>query len=91
MGKERPILPNVAFTAKTVIERNRLLLAFKLFPWSLLWLNPVYFGARLLAGVAASRRGADGVRCEDKWRLGRHAGGIWPEACLLLGACEPGE
>ena len=40
-----------------LIERNRLLLAIKLFPWSLLWLNPVYFAARLAAGMAAARRG----------------------------------
>jgi GT2 family glycosyltransferase len=41
-----------------LIERNRLLLAFKLFPWSLLWLNPFYFAARVAAGVAAARSGA---------------------------------
>jgi GT2 family glycosyltransferase len=41
-----------------LIERNRLLLALKLFPWSLLWLNPFYFGARLVAGFAAAWRGA---------------------------------
>ncbi|MGB7721730.1 MAG: glycosyltransferase family 2 protein, partial [Bryobacteraceae bacterium] len=40
-----------------LIERNRLLLAIKLFPWSLLWLNPVYFAARVAAGFAAARRG----------------------------------
>jgi GT2 family glycosyltransferase len=40
-----------------LIERNRLLLAFKLFPWSLLWLNPLYFAMRLAAGIAASSRG----------------------------------
>jgi len=41
-----------------LIERNRLLLALKLFPWSLLWLNPFYFAARLGAGLAAARHGA---------------------------------
>ena len=41
-----------------LIERNRVLLALKLFPLSLLWANPFYFAARLLAGFAASRRGA---------------------------------
>jgi GT2 family glycosyltransferase len=42
-----------------LIERNRVLLAVKLFPWSLLWLNGVYYFARLGAGVAAaaSRQG----------------------------------
>jgi len=40
-----------------LIERNRLLLAWKLFPWSLLWLNPCYFAARLAAGLGAAWRG----------------------------------
>jgi GT2 family glycosyltransferase len=40
-----------------LIERNRLLLACKLFPWSLLWLNPFYFAVRLLAGLGAAWRG----------------------------------
>ena len=40
-----------------LIERNRVLLAVKLFPWSLLWLNPFYFAARLAAGLLAARRG----------------------------------
>ena len=41
-----------------LIERNRLLLAFKLFPWSLLVWNPLYFAARVVASLAAARRGA---------------------------------
>jgi GT2 family glycosyltransferase len=41
-----------------LIERNRVLLAAKLFPWSLLWLNPFYFALRLAAGVFAASRGA---------------------------------
>ena len=40
-----------------LIERNRLLLAVKLFPWSLLWLNPFYFALRLVAGAVAARSG----------------------------------
>jgi len=40
-----------------LIERNRVLLAAKLFPWSLLWLNPIYFAARLAAGAAMAGRG----------------------------------
>ena len=40
-----------------LIERNRLLLAFKLFPWSLLLLNPFYFAARVAAGFGAALRG----------------------------------
>jgi GT2 family glycosyltransferase len=42
----------------TLIERNRVLLALKLFPWSLLWLNPFYSAARWAAGAWASLRGA---------------------------------
>jgi hypothetical protein len=38
-----------------LIERNRVLLAAKLFPWSLLWLNPAWYLARLAAGLRASR------------------------------------
>ena len=41
-----------------LIERNRLLLAVKLFPVSLLWLNPLFFCARLVAGALAAGRGA---------------------------------
>ena len=42
-----------------LIERNRVLLAVKLFPVSLLLLNPLYFAARLAAGIfaAAGERG----------------------------------
>ncbi len=41
-----------------LIERNRVLLALKLFPWSLLWLNPLFFAVRVGAGIAMARRGA---------------------------------
>ena len=41
-----------------LIERNRVLLACKLFPWSLLLLNPLFFAVRLAAGMLAARRGA---------------------------------
>jgi GT2 family glycosyltransferase len=40
-----------------LIERNRVLLALKLFPWSLLLLNPFFFAARLIAGWTAAQRG----------------------------------
>jgi GT2 family glycosyltransferase len=40
-----------------LIERNRVLLALKLFPWSLLWRNAAYYLLRVVAGmVAAARR-----------------------------------
>jgi hypothetical protein len=41
----------------SLIERNRVLLALKLFPWSLLGLNPLYFAVRLAAGAAKAGRG----------------------------------
>lgn len=40
-----------------LIERNRILLAAKLFPWRLLLLNPFYYLLRLSAGAAAAVRG----------------------------------
>jgi GT2 family glycosyltransferase len=40
-----------------LIERNRVLLAVKLFPWSLLVLNPFYYAARLIAGAVLARGG----------------------------------
>jgi len=41
----------------TLIERNRVLLAVKLFPGSLLWLNGVMYLGRLLGGLWAALRG----------------------------------
>ena len=49
-----------------LIERNRVLLAAKLFPWSLLWLNGVYYLMRLAAGLWAAIRG--------KGEVGRYPG-----------------
>ncbi len=66
-----------------LIERNRVLLAVKLFPWSLLWLNGVYAAARIAAGVWAAARG--------KGEAGRIAGvGAKLEAAwaLLRAECE---
>jgi hypothetical protein len=40
-----------------LIERNRVLLAAKLFPWSLLWLNPLYYLVRILSGMWEAVRG----------------------------------
>lgn len=58
-----------------LIERNRLLLAIKLFPASLLWLNPLYFAWRLAAGLlAVHRRAGDTVHFpgwRGKWRMAR--------------------
>ena len=49
-----------------LIERNRVLLVAKLFPWSLIWLNAPYFLARLAAGLWAAVRG--------KGEVGRYPG-----------------
>jgi GT2 family glycosyltransferase len=40
-----------------LIERNRVLLAAKLFPWTLLWLNGFYYAMRLGAGAWAALLG----------------------------------
>lgn len=40
-----------------LIERNRILLAVKLFPWSLLVLNPLFFSVRMAAGLFAAGAG----------------------------------
>jgi GT2 family glycosyltransferase len=40
-----------------LIERNRVLLAAKLFPWRLLLLNPFYFALRLAGGLLAAAGG----------------------------------
>jgi GT2 family glycosyltransferase len=56
-----------------LIERNRVLLAVKLFPWSLLWLNSVYYAMRLAAGAGAAVRGEGETALfpgwAGKWRL----------------------
>ena len=45
-----------------LIERNRVLLAVKLFPWSLLWLNGVFTLARIWSGMWAAATGQGEVR-----------------------------
>jgi GT2 family glycosyltransferase len=56
-----------------LIERNRVLLAAKLFPGSLLWLNGAYYLARIGAGLWAAARGKGEVGrfqgIEGKWRV----------------------
>ena len=46
----------------TLIERNRVLLAVKLFPWSLLWANGAFLLARIGAGMWAAIRGRGEIR-----------------------------
>jgi hypothetical protein len=45
-----------------LIERNRVLLAVKLFPWNLLWANGGYMIARISAGLWAALRNRGEVR-----------------------------
>jgi hypothetical protein len=56
-----------------LIERNRVLLAAKLFPWSLLWLNGAYYMARIGAGLWAAARSRGELRrhtgVRGKWRV----------------------
>ena len=56
-----------------LIERNRVLLAVKLFPWSLLLLNFVYYSMRLVAGALAAVRGEGETALfpgwAGKWKL----------------------
>ncbi|SPE34719.1 Glycosyl transferase, family 2 [Candidatus Sulfopaludibacter sp. SbA6] len=58
-----------------LIERNRVLLVLKLFPWSLVWLNPFYLVARVAAGMAAARRGTGDTAhfpgFRGKWSMAR--------------------
>ena len=63
-----------------LIERNRVLLAAKLFPWSLLWLNPLYYLARLMAGAWAAARGRGEIA-----RYPGAAGKLRAAAALLMG------
>jgi hypothetical protein len=46
----------------TLIERNRVLLAIKLFPWNLLWLNGPYYLARIAAGLWSALRNRGELR-----------------------------
>jgi GT2 family glycosyltransferase len=46
----------------TLIERNRVLLVVKLFPWNLLWLNGAYYLARIAAGMWAALRNRGELR-----------------------------
>lgn len=58
-----------------LIERNRVLLALKLFPWSLVCLNGVFYGARLAAGIWAALAGRGEISrfpgWKSKWQVAR--------------------
>jgi cellulose synthase/poly-beta-1,6-N-acetylglucosamine synthase-like glycosyltransferase len=51
-----------------LIERNRILLVAKLFPWSLLCLNVPLYGARVAAGVWASLIGKGEISRFPGWK-----------------------
>jgi GT2 family glycosyltransferase len=51
-----------------LIERNRILLAAKLFPWSLLCLNGVFYAARLSAGLWAALKGKGEISHFPGWK-----------------------
>ena len=46
----------------TLIERNRVLLVVKLFPWNLIWLNGAYYLTRIAAGLWAALRNQGELR-----------------------------
>ena len=66
-----------------LIERNRVLLAAKLFPWSLLWLNPLYYAMRLGAGIWAAMTGQGEVG-----KFPGAGGKLRAAMALLKGDCE---
>lgn len=70
-----------SFHRVVLIERNRILLAAKLFPWSLLLLNPLFYAARLAAGAWAALLG--------RGEIGRYAG--WREKCSVALAMIRGD
>lgn len=57
-----------------LIERNRVLLAAKLFPWSLLWLNGLFYAARLGAGAWAAIKGRGEISHHAGWKNKLRAG-----------------
>ena len=68
----------------TLIERNRVLLVVKLFPWSLLWLNGAYILTRLAAGLWAGF--ATGGNCAITRDCGETNGSNGIHAGNLIGA-----
>lgn len=65
----------------TLIERNRVLLVVKLFPWNLLWANGAYFLARVTAGLWAALRNKGELR-----RYQGPAGKLSAATALLRGS-----
>lgn len=46
----------------TLIERNRVLLVVKLFPWNLIWLNGAHYATRIAGGLWAAIRNRGEIR-----------------------------
>jgi GT2 family glycosyltransferase len=69
-----------------LIERNRVLLAVKLFPWSLLIWNKVYYLRRLMAGASAAMRGEGETALFPgiTGKLKLTAGLLWGDLSALL-------
>ena len=69
-----------------LIERNRVLLAVKLFPLRLLVLNPWFYLRRLLAGVQASFTGAGETASFPGWRGKLRLAGalLWGDVAAIL-------
>ncbi|HPT25767.1 MAG TPA: glycosyltransferase family 2 protein [Bryobacteraceae bacterium] len=57
----------LSFRRLRLIERNRVLLAAKLFPGSLLWLNGLHYLARLVSGARAAARGKGEISRFPGW------------------------
>ncbi|MCS7024957.1 MAG: glycosyltransferase family 2 protein [Bryobacteraceae bacterium] len=57
-----------SFQRLVLIERNRVLLAAKLFPWILLFFNPLFYAARLLAGAWAAILGKGEIGRYPSWK-----------------------
>jgi GT2 family glycosyltransferase len=69
-----------------LIERNRVLLAVKLFPWTLLVWNKIYYLRRLLAGAGAAARGEGETALFPgvSGKLKLIAGLLWGDLSALL-------
>jgi len=72
-----------SFRRLALIERNRVLLVAKLFPWSLLWVNGAYHIARIVAGMWAGARNRGEIR-----NYPGAAGKLRAAAALVRGMCS---
>ncbi len=75
-----------------LIERNRVLLAVKHFPWDLLLLNPLFLRrgwrpGRGRRGAAAARRAGSAARARGCGWQGRCCGASWRRSCAFRPRC----